>query len=118
MIVGLFHVKEDKKKMIGMARVVGDGDTNMLNDVYVLKEFQGTGLGVKFLQLLFDGNGRDIWRWMLFTGDRKDWYIKKFGFVVMGNAFRSKMAHIPLYMLERDGRALKYLEEEQKKNAA
>jgi GNAT superfamily N-acetyltransferase len=113
MIIGLFHIKDGHKKMIGSARVTGDGDTMMLNDVYILKEHQGTGLGVKFLNSVLFGGGRDIWRWLLYTGDRKDWYVTKFGFKVLGNAARSKMVNTPIVVLERDGRTLKFDQEQE-----
>ena len=107
MTFGLFHLAADgTNTMVGMARIVGDGDTNFLMDVYVLPEHQGRGLGVAFLSVVLDNDGRNRWRWLLHTGDRKDWYVGKLGFSVVGDAGRGKMLGVPIYILERDGLAI------------
>lgn len=110
MIAGLFHTdSKGKTCMIGMARVAGDGDTNMLNDVYILQEHQGSGLGVTFLKLVLDGQGREDWRWLLYTSGRQDWYVGKFGFRIVGEGLRTRAFGSPVYILERDGRTLQAL---------
>jgi hypothetical protein len=38
------------------------------------------------------------------TGDRKDWYVQKLGFRVVGEGARGKMMGVPYYVLEKDGR--------------
>lgn len=81
----------------------------MLLDVYVDKEYQGSGLGVKFLEVILDDKERSDWRWLLHTSDRSDWYVKKFGFKVIGHATREAMLGMPLFLLERDGRTINYL---------
>jgi hypothetical protein len=111
-VFGLFHRSpEDSSnssgKMVGMARVVGDGDTNYLSDVFIFKEHQGGGLGVIFLKVVLDAEGRDAWRWLLHTYDRRDWYMNKFDFVLIGDACRGEVLGHPVYILERDGMVIK-----------
>ncbi|RSH93767.1 hypothetical protein EHS25_006415 [Saitozyma podzolica] len=102
LVFGLFH--EPSSSMVGMARVVGDGDTNLLMDVFVLPAHQGNGLGVAFLEHVLNGEDRKSWRWLMHTGDRKDWYVQKLGFRVVGPGARGKMMGVPYFVLEKDGR--------------
>lgn len=119
MIFGLFvespsESPDTEHKMVGMARIIGDGDTNILGDVYILPEYQGGGLGVAFLKYVLEADGRNRWRFLLHTGDRKDWYVNKLGFRVVGEASRAKMLGLPLFVLEKDGLAIAHEREREK----
>ncbi|PWN53697.1 hypothetical protein IE53DRAFT_121692 [Violaceomyces palustris] len=96
-------------EQVGMAKVVGDGSIAILQDVYVLASLQGNGLGVAFLEVVLDHQDRDSWRWMLHAGDRKDWYINRFGFDCVGEVSRGKILDQPIWLLERDGLVVKEL---------
>ncbi|KAL7003990.1 hypothetical protein EMMF5_006466 [Cystobasidiomycetes sp. EMM_F5] len=111
LVFGLFKRNNlQKNSMIGMARVVGDGDTNILMDVYIDNDYQGKGLGLYFIREVLEGGGRKQWRWLLHTGDRKDWYEQKLGFTAIGHAGREQMLGIPYYLMERDGLAIQWSE--------
>jgi GNAT superfamily N-acetyltransferase len=117
MIFGLFVEQAESgaatPRMVGMARLIGDGDTNVLGDVYILPEHQGSGLGVAFLKYVLEADGRDKWRFLLHTGDRKDWYVNKLGFRVVGEASRAKMLGLPLFILEKDGLAIAHAQQQE-----
>jgi GNAT superfamily N-acetyltransferase len=107
-VFGLFVQRgETDPSMVGLARASGDGDTFYLDDVYVAQSHQGCGLGVAFLQLVLEGQDRNAYRWLLHTGDRKDWYIDKLGFTFVGKASAMTADKTPLYILEKDGLHLK-----------
>ncbi|HAA12363.1 MAG TPA: GNAT family N-acetyltransferase [Cytophagales bacterium] len=74
---GLF--KENKQ--IGLARVISDYATfAYLKDVFVLTEYQGTGLGKWLMDCIFQYPGlNEVDRWHLLTLDAHRLY-KQFGF--------------------------------------
>lgn len=74
---GLFL--EDKQ--IGFTRVISDLVTlAYLSDVFILKEYQGKGLGKWFMSyILEDKLFKDVKSWYLITKDAQDFY-QRFGF--------------------------------------
>jgi GNAT superfamily N-acetyltransferase len=64
----------------GFARVVSDGIAfAFLNDVYVLPEAQGMGLGAAIVREAVEGSQQRGLRWLLHTADAQGLY-RKFGF--------------------------------------
>ena len=77
----------DGEKLIGLARIIGDGATiSYLQDILILKAYQGQGLGSKVLSQILDEN-KNIRQFVLLTDNSemtKNFY-KKAGLVPVGD---------------------------------
>lgn len=57
----------DREKLIGLARIVGDGHTiTYLQDILILKAYQGQGLGSRLLSQIVEEN-KNIRQFVLLT---------------------------------------------------
>ena len=76
----------DREKLIGLARIVGDGHTiTYLQDILILKAYQGQGLGSRLLSQIVEEN-KNIRQFVLLTDNSemiKNFY-KKLGLVPVG----------------------------------
>ncbi len=67
-------------RQIGFSRTVTDGHVHAyLADGYVLREFQGRGLGIELVRFSVDEGPFAACRWVLHTADAHELY-RKFGF--------------------------------------
>jgi GNAT superfamily N-acetyltransferase len=67
-----------KRREVGFGRVVSDGASAYLPDVYVLPEYRGRGLVELLREMIENGPYADK-RWILHTADAHKLY-EKFGF--------------------------------------
>lgn len=74
-VVGLY----DGPRQVGFARVMSDGGTAYLADVYVLAELRGRGLGLALAREAVEGGGLAGCRWLLHTADAHGLY-RRLGF--------------------------------------
>ena len=80
-VVGLYH----GKRQIGFCRAFGDGVTTAyLADVYVLREFQGRGLGTELVREMVERGPYRSCKWLLHTEDAHGLY-RKLGFEQAGS---------------------------------
>lgn len=62
----------DNQRLVGLARVVGDGCTIIyIQDILVLKSYQGNGVGSRLLQLILE-NYQFVRQVVLLTDDTKE----------------------------------------------
>ena len=77
----------DREKLIGLARIVGDGHTiTYLQDILILKAYQGQGLGSRLLSQIVEEN-KNIRQFVLLTDNSemtKSFY-KKAGLLPVGD---------------------------------
>jgi GNAT superfamily N-acetyltransferase len=74
-VVGLY----ERGRQVGLARVVSDGGTAYLADVYVLSQLRGRGLGVALVRTAIEEGPFAGCRWLLHTADAHALY-RRFGF--------------------------------------
>lgn len=84
LIVSIFHLNNEKKNLIGFARVTSDGSFNAtIWDVVVHPAFQGRGLGkTLMIEVIKELRNRDISTITLFADPEVIQFYKHIGFII------------------------------------
>jgi N-acetylglutamate synthase-like GNAT family acetyltransferase len=75
---GVYERCEQAPKQVGFGRVITDNAViAYLADIFILKPYQGQGLGKRLIQhILNDPDLQGLRKWLLVTGDAHEFYRK------------------------------------------